>query len=206
MTRQMHAIILDIDGTLLESDRVDGELYIRAIHRVIGPANIRKNWAAYKHVTDTGILHEVMKDNGVPKSIRTIEAIKRVFVESLACHVTKSGAFPEIPGAKDFVASLNSAQDRAFAYATGGWEESALLKLRTAGFPIQGVPLSSSDDSFDRREIMAHALDKLGNDFESITYYGDGEWDRQAANDLGWTFVPVGIELGGITRYAQTGA
>ena len=202
----MHAVVLDIDGTLLESDRVDGALYIAAIRRIIGPAYIRKNWAAYKHVTDAGILHEVMTDNGVPKSTHAIEAIKRVFVESLACHVTKNGAFPEIPGAKRFVASLYSAQDRAFAYATGGWADSALLKLRTAGFPIQGVPLSSSDDSFDRREIMANALDKLGNHFESVTYYGDGAWDRQAANDLGWTFVPVGIELGGITQYASNDA
>ena len=48
---------------------------------------------------------------------------------------------------------------------------------------------------------MSHAFKQLTAPFESITYYGDGEWDRAAAIALGWTFVPVGEKLNGLRRY-----
>jgi len=53
---------------------------------------------------------------------------------------------------------------------------------------------------------MENALYQLGHRFETVTYYGDGAWDREAVLRLGWTFVPVGVELGGITRFETSGA
>jgi len=32
----MNAVILDIDGTLLESNDIDGSLYLAAVRRVLG--------------------------------------------------------------------------------------------------------------------------------------------------------------------------
>jgi hypothetical protein len=34
-----------------------------------------------------------------------------------------------------------------------------------------------------------------GLTFKSRTYFGDGEWDRKAANTLGYRFVLVGSSL-----------
>lgn len=48
---------------------------------------------------------------------------------------------------------------------------------------------------------MQIALDQLGDFFEKITYYGDGEWNRVAASNLGWHFEAVGEKLGGIKEY-----
>jgi hypothetical protein len=48
---------------------------------------------------------------------------------------------------------------------------------------------------------MTHAIKQLNAPFESITYYGDGEWDKTAASILGWTFVPVGEKLNGLRHY-----
>jgi FMN phosphatase YigB (HAD superfamily) len=53
---------------------------------------------------------------------------------------------------------------------------------------------------------MADALNQLGGEFESVTYYGDGEWDEAASRSLGWEFVPVGERLGGLTRFKPIGA
>jgi beta-phosphoglucomutase-like phosphatase (HAD superfamily) len=39
----MHAVIFDIDGTLLDSNDVDGELYVGALERVLGRVRIREN-------------------------------------------------------------------------------------------------------------------------------------------------------------------
>jgi FMN phosphatase YigB (HAD superfamily) len=202
----MHAAIFDIDGTLLDSDGVDGELYIAAVERVLGRVRIRENWGAYRHVTDSGILAEILRDNGISGDAGVIAAIKATFVESLQHHIAKYGPFSEIPGARDFLSSLRNATDRACAYATGCWSTPALLKLRSAGFPVQGLPISSADDSYERCAIMENALRQLGDRFESVTYYGDGVWDREAALSLGWGFVPVGVELGGITRFEASGA
>jgi beta-phosphoglucomutase-like phosphatase (HAD superfamily) len=202
----MHAAIFDIDGTLLDSDGVDGELYTAAVERVLGRVRIRENWGAYRHVTDSGILAEILRDNGISGDADVIAAIKTSFVESLQHHIAKYGPFSEIPGARDFLSSLRNATDRACAYATGCWSTPALLKLKSAGFPVQGLPISSADDSYERCAIMENALRQLGDRFESITYYGDGVWDREAALSLGWGFVPVGVELGGITRFEASGA
>ena len=200
----MHAVIFDIDGTLLDSDAVDAELYVAAVRDVLGGVRIREGWSEYEHVTDTGILHEILSDNGIGRESGVIESVRRRFVELVRLHLDENGPFQEIPGARDFVAELRAAEDRACAYATGGWSATATLKLKSAGFPVERVPLAACDDSTDRCEIMRSALKALGPEFATVTYYGDGEWDRDAALRLGWDFVPVGMKLRGLTRY-QTG-
>ena len=64
-------------------------------------------------------------------------------------------------------------------------------------------PLATSDDAFDRAEIMRIALSSLGTTFDSVSYYGDGPWDRDACDKLGWNFVAVGSALGGLTSYGD---
>ena len=81
-----------------------------------------------------------------------------------------------------------------------------MLKLSRAGFPVNDVPLASSDDHFERPQIMLRALGQLSGAFDTITYYGDGHWDAVAAKALGWQFVPVGKKLEGLTKYAPSDA
>jgi len=202
----MHAVILDIDGTLLQSNHIDGSLYLAAIRRVLGEVRIRESWGLYRNVTDGGILEEIFHDNSLPMTAATLNTVKAVFVESIARHVRTNGPFTEIPGARDFVSGLLASTSSRIAYATGGWSESAAIKLGSAGFPMQGVPLASSDDYIDRPSIMLHALNQLGNEFESITYYGDGKWDETATAMLGWDFVPVGKRLGGLRSFKRVDA
>jgi beta-phosphoglucomutase-like phosphatase (HAD superfamily) len=100
------------------------------------------------------------------------------------------------------VTSLQQRQDVRIAYATGAWRASAELKLSSAGFPLRGIPLASSDDHQDRKHIMLHALAQLGGSIESVTYFGDAIWDREATLALGWEFVAVGEKLRGISDYS----
>jgi hypothetical protein len=111
----------------------------------------------------------------------------------------------EIPGARQFIAGLRASNSHCIAYATGGWSASASIKLESAGFPLHGIPLASSDDYPDRETIMVHALNQLGSEFQSVTYYGDGVWDEVASRNLGWQFVPVGEKLGGLMRFDPVG-
>jgi beta-phosphoglucomutase-like phosphatase (HAD superfamily) len=201
----MHAVILDIDGTLLYSNEVDDGLYLSAVRSVLGQVKVRESWSLYRNVTDSGILDEILKDNSLTSSIAVLNSVRDCFVESIRQHVQRAGPFMEIPGARQFIAGLRASNSHCIAYATGGWSASASIKLESAGFPLHGIPLASSDDYPDRETIMVHALNQLGSEFQSVTYYGDGVWDEVASRNLGWQFVPVGEKLGGLMRFDPVG-
>lgn len=197
----MKAIIFDIDGTLIESMAVDTELYFAAVNEVLGPVRIRDRLNDYDHVSDSGILAQILDDNGMGSDTAAADATKAVFVESVARHIETAGPFPAIDGALQFFEKARNADDARVAVATGGWRPSALLKLESAGFDIDGLPLATSDDSPSRVGIMQCALAGIGEDVTTVTYYGDAAWDQQACDILGWTFVAVGPDLGGIESY-----
>lgn len=201
----MEAIVFDIDGTLLQSDANDDALYLAAVRDVLGNVNLRPSWGMYTQYTAAGILAEILNDNAIDAMSDTVAAVRNCFVASVRRHVSEHGPFEEIPGARAFVQGLHNSTTHRIAYATGGWRGSALLKLSLSGFPVIGVPLATSDDHFERQEIMLHALRQLNGVFDAVTYYGDGHWDAVAAKALGWQFVPVGRRLNGLTRY-ESGA
>ncbi|MGP1667130.1 MAG: HAD family hydrolase [Rhodanobacter sp.] len=197
----MNAIIFDIDGTLLQSDANDDVLYLAAVRDVLGDVSLRPTWGMYTQFTAAGILTEILNDNAIDATVDTVASVRNRFVASVSNHVSEHGPFAEIPGARAFVEGLYRSPTNRIAYATGGWRGSALLKLSISGFPVTGVPLATSDDHFERQEIMLHALRQLNGNFSTVIYYGDGHWDAAAAKALGWKFVPVGRKLNGLTIY-----
>ena len=197
----MKAILFDIDGTLIESMAVDTELYFSSVEQVLGPVSIRAALSDYDHVTDSGILAQILDDNGYAFDEQTATAIKSLFVDKISRHIETSGPFVTIDGAVEFVSRAHAADGRRVAILPSRWRESALLKLESAGFDIDGIPLVSSDDASSRIEIMQAALAQLGTEFDSVTYFGDAEWDRRACQSLGWNFIAVGPGLGGIDSY-----
>lgn len=197
----MHAVLFDIDGTLLHSAAVDDALYREAVRQVLGDVRLRPTLHEYEAVTDTGVLGQIIRDNNIPGD--PLDAVRSMFVRLLEQHVGNHGPFREIAGASDFLRGLGASPNHAVALATGGWRESAMLKLDSAGLAWSRFPLASSNDHHERTAIMEIALSQLGNAFESVTYYGDGPWDRDACDALGWNFVAVGPELGGLESYAD---
>ena len=201
----MHAVVFDIDGTLLESASVDDDLFRFALRRVLGPVKFRESLTDYDFVSDSGILWQVLVDNKLQELPDPTSEIISNFVGALQEHISKNGAFCEVPGARDLMASLRSSPDHYVAIATGGWFASATLKLESADFDLNNITLSASDTERDRTGIMRAALDRSETEYESITYYGDGPWDRDACEALGWNFVPVGRALGGLESYLDLG-
>ena len=177
---------------------IDSDLYFSSISAVLGSVEFRANLNDYDHVTDSGIIVQVMEDNALPPDSNAIDSIRSRFVAGLTEHIETVGPFPEIPGAAQFIDRLRISKEHDVAIATGGWKSSALLKLETSMLGVNGIPVFSCDDSPSRTEIMRIALSKLGTEYESVTYFGDAEWDRRACETLGWEFVPVGPDLDGI--------
>ena len=197
----MNSIILDIDGTLIDSMGVDPGLYFSCIESVLGPVSLR-DLNDYDHVTDSGILGQVIEENGLSDADELAASVKAMFMDGLTSHIEDVGSFPVIEGAVEFVERVRTSTDSRVAIATGCWRESALLKLRTSGFNIEGIPVATSDDSPSRVEIMRSALQHTGGDSRRVTYFGDAEWDQRACEHLGWNFVAVGPRLGGIESFS----
>ena len=198
------AVIFDLDGTLLESADMDEALYKQAVEDVLGPIEFREHLGDYEHVTDTGILLQTFADNEMKPSDEYVGRIKQQFVALLREFVESQGPFREIPGARKLVDQLRLSSRHHVAIATGGWRASALLKLSSAGLHWPDVPLTTSDDAVARTDIMRAALKSLGGNHESVTYFGDGEWDRQACERLGWRFRAVGPALNGLLSFDDT--
>ena len=194
-------MVFDVDGTLIESMSADPEIYVASISAILGSVEVRRNLDDYDHVTDRGIIEQLLVDNDLPIELNTIRRIRERFIESLSSHIESAGPFPEIHGASGFLDCLRNSKEHKVAIATGGWKASAALKLETSGIDVSGIPFASCDDSVSRTGIMRAAVSGLGGEFESITYFGDAEWDRRACESLGWAFVPVGPNLGGIRSY-----
>jgi len=198
--------MFDIDGTLIESYDFDSECFTEAVKEVTG-LEIDTDWARYKHVTDTGILNEFFNENSIENTNEVTKSIKCAFLAKIQTRIDKA-PIREVNGASKFIAKLKELDGIVISFATGGWLESAVLKLESAGIDISGIPIASSNDHYSRIEIMKIAEQRAIKESRlSFTYFGDGSWDLKACKELGVNFVLVGDKLEhnqSINSFAQT--
>jgi phosphoglycolate phosphatase-like HAD superfamily hydrolase len=194
----LHLIMFDIDGTLVNSYGFDEDCYLEAAEIVLGKV-ISSNWDDYSNTTDTGILDEAIKMNSIPGDRNKIhQDFKRVFVNLISDFISNnSNSIREIRGASQLIQKLKNRRDVKIAIATGGFEESAKLKLKAVGINTQGCAFASSSDHYSRTEIMKIAKSRVNDNpvFESKTYFGDAEWDQKASETLGYSFILVGDRI-----------
>src|SRR5437867_7752890 len=142
----MHLVIFDVDGTLTRTTTVDAICYERAVSAHFG-IRIDTDWSTYRHVTDAGILSELLERHGIPKSASNLATVRRRFLELLSAAVAADpDCCREVPGARRLVECLRELPSLQMAIATGAWADSARLKLRHAGVPAEQLPFASCDD------------------------------------------------------------
>ncbi len=191
----LHHVMFDIDGTLVQSDVIDGECYLEAVLEVVGH-RVDPDWRNYTHITDTGILDQVIGEVGLQAERERLQAeVKAAFVAKITHHLKASRVQP-VEGASEFIDSLRRRGTIGLSIATGGWLETARMKLESAGIDVSGIPIASSNDHFSRTEIMKIAAAKAVDGKRiPCTYFGDGEWDKKACEELGFSFVLVGDKV-----------
>ena len=93
--------------------------------------------------------------------------------------------------------------------ATGGWRDSARLKMASAGMCFDDHPAASADDALDRESIMMlskqRAAEQYGESFACTVYVGDGVWDARACRSVGIPFIGIGTGTRA-TRLSAEGA
>lgn len=188
----MHLVMFDIDGTLIESYDIDEQCFLAAIDDVLG-IQIDVRWERYPHVTDAGILDEILSHPSFGPDRTVLEAqIKASFMQNLTVYLESNSVEP-IAGAVEFLAHLKQREDVVLAIATGGWYESATIKLEAAGLDVSGIALATSSDHIARVEIMKIAEARAADQpLLSRTYFGDAAWDKTASSQLDYNFVLLG--------------
>ena len=210
MTERIHAIVFDVDGTLTQSSEVDARCFEMAVFEELG-IRIDTDWSTYRHSTDEGILSELLDRHGLVGSSEVKAAVRTGFIDLLTAALRADAtSCRATPGARALLTDLVKVPDVAVAIATGGWEESARLKLRHACIESDHMAFASSDDSPSRQEIIRIALERVAghgiSEFETVTYVGDAPWDVRAARELGIDFVGIAATAEGRAGLESAGA
>ena len=187
--------MFDVDGTLVQSMDFDPELFASAIEEELD-LPVDRNWAQYTNVTDSGILDEIIVTHGFnDQKIEIQEKVKSSFISKIDEYLKHNPAI-EVNGASSFLNQLNSVKDINVSIATGGWHETTVLKLKSAGLFYSDIPIASSSDHHSRTEIMKISKQRTNSDTDvPCTYFGDAPWDKIACEKLGYNFVLVGSEI-----------
>jgi phosphoglycolate phosphatase-like HAD superfamily hydrolase len=208
-----HLVILDVDGTLVESLRAEADLYPRACEQALLLSNVSSDWTSYSCPSDRGIVRELVERNCARAA--TAEDYLRVERRFLAliqqAYEREQGLCQPVAGAIRAVERLRQLPELALAIATAGWTATAQHKLAVAGFSVDDLTLMSSRDAEAKVDIMriaaAQAASRYQVDrFESVVCFGDSAGDAGAASSLGYEFI--GIDTSGFLvevahRYAD---
>lgn len=154
-------------------------------------------WSQLKNVTDWGITEELVKIRlNRALKIDELQLLKKLFVKNLELELAKDKAqFNEISGAVNFFNNLTDNSKYQIGIATGGWEESANLKLRTIGIKPFDICYSNSNYFKSRIEITQNVIEQMDSISNTspteIIYFGDGEWDYITCLKLGIRFIGI---------------
>jgi phosphoglycolate phosphatase-like HAD superfamily hydrolase len=192
----MHLVMFDIDGTLTETMKVDEECFIRSFKDVFGFADIDTDWSHYRRTTDSGIFHDVFTSRvGRSPAAQEVSRFRQHFIQLLAA-VSSQSPFAPVAGADRLLSRLAQGGSHRVSLATGGWCDSARLKMASAGMCFDDHPAASADDALDRESIMRlskqRAAERYGESFACTVYVGDGVWDARACRSVG-TFRPIRV-------------
>jgi phosphoglycolate phosphatase-like HAD superfamily hydrolase len=192
----MHLVIFDIDGTLTETMKVDEECFIRSFKDVFGITNIDADWSHYPRTTDSGVFHDVFTARiHQSPTAQEVSRFRHHFVQLLAAASSQS-PFAPVAGADRLLSRLAQGGSHRVSLATGGWRDSARLKMASAGMCFDDHPAASADDALDRESIMTlskqRAAERYGDSFACTVYVGDGVWDARACRSVGVPFIGIG--------------
>ena len=193
----MTAIIFDIDGTLTNTTKVDDKCFIQAFQHIFGIDISNQNWSDLQNVTDWGITEEIVfkEMNRIPTDSEYKKMILE-FVRLLTNELKNNKMqFKEIEGALNFIQSLKQSQNFSIGIATGGWEKTAILKLKSIGIDYTEFAFSNSNQFMKRGTILVDTIQqlrkKLDKKIERTIFFGDGIWDFLTCKELGIEFIGI---------------
>ena len=183
--------IFDNDGTLCDTQEVEGSCYARAIESVTGKVLSTLDWTTYDDPTSSGIVRDLLA--GDPHAGRREVEIKQEFLRLLEEGRPKfPGDFSPVAGAVEFITRLKNDGICSVAIATGCFDTSARFKLQCCGIDLDAFPFATSSDTPKRQDIIGLAARRAGFGLESAVYFGDAPWDVRVSRTLGLPMIGIG--------------
>ena len=135
----MHLVMFDIDGTLTETMKVDEECFVRSFKDVFGFADIDTDWSHYPRTTDSGIFHDVFAARiGRSPTAQEVSQFRQHFIQLLGA-ASSDSPFAPVAGADRLLSRLAQGGSHRVSLATGGWRDSARLKMASAGCALTTI-------------------------------------------------------------------
>jgi phosphoglycolate phosphatase-like HAD superfamily hydrolase len=183
--------VFDIDGTLCDTQEVEGRCYALAIERVTGLSLDTLDWSAYDEPTSSAIVRHLLDSD--PKAKEKEEKIKSEFCRLLQKErPSYPGDFVPIFGAIEFLKRLSAEKICEVAIATGCFDVTARFKLECCGIGLDQFPHATSSDTGRRRDIIPLAAQRAGFNLSSVVYFGDAPWDVRVTSALGIPMIGIG--------------
>jgi phosphoglycolate phosphatase-like HAD superfamily hydrolase len=189
--------IFDIDGTLTDTNAVDGACYRSAVAEALGVSESALDWTKAPHFSDRGIFEWLWdRHGGRPPTDAEVAQARDRLIELLSAEVVTSPArFAPIAGAPRVFDRVR-AEGWSVSIATGCWSPSARIKLRAAGIDLDDALIACSDDAAARTDIVRRSRELAesyyGREFDRVVSIGDGLWDVETAALLELPFIGVG--------------
>jgi beta-phosphoglucomutase-like phosphatase (HAD superfamily) len=183
-------LIFDNDGTICDTQQVEGRCYAMAIERVTGLSLSSIDWNTFHEPTSSAILRHLLCADAQWRDKE--ERIKHEFCRLLQDARPHFPAdFSPIAGAIQFIERLRSA-GTPVAIATGGFDMEAEFKLACCGLRLEHFAHATASDTPRRRDIIRLACARAGFEIDSVVYFGDAPWDVRACSELGIPMIGIG--------------
>lgn len=176
-------VILDVDGTLMDTNYLHVEAWTRAMEEV----GVRAVRADVHRQVGKG------SDKLIPEFIEGEEAIEKVDELHSEIYAELQSHGHPLPGAKELIKSLAERGYQIWLATSAKPEEldQYLEQLETEGRLAGIVNSSDVEDSKPAPDIFELALEKAGVSSDEAVAVGDASWDIEAADGAGIRTVAV---------------
>lgn len=202
VSNESRILLWDLDGTLVHGKRygVFKDYTVPMLETVFGTAGSLRGMIV-SGMTDLQIVEEALRDKGITRehiSARK-EELRRCYMEEMKRATGNGNQIIEaMPGAREVLQRIEEHPRYQSALLTGNIEPAAYLKLEITGLSeFFRLPGAFGDDSFDRRDLPALAVQRinqhLGADLqpEQFIVIGDTPNDIACARHFGARVIAV---------------
>jgi phosphoglycolate phosphatase-like HAD superfamily hydrolase len=190
--------LFDVDLTLIDTDRAGSRALASAFEELYGVAQAFTG-IPFAGRTDSSIVADAFSRHGIDHNTdaHTMKHFMEAYFEHLTNTLVNSPNGRVLPGVNKLLQALNNQPGVSLGLTTGNFRRSALMKLEHYGLSDFFVEGGFGDDSPDRNELVAIAIDrmnkKLGHDHSpnDIIVVGDTPHDITSGKANNTTTVAV---------------
>lgn len=193
----MDLVIVDVDGTLVDTRGVDETCLAHACGAVLGVPDVAAVRTAHAERTNSGLAALVAEHRHRHVDGDTVERVRQEYcIRVEAAYTAMPERFTAAAGAADILPRMRQA-GYAVALMSTSWHDSARFTLRVAGVATDGIPMATADDGYRRTDVVLRAVERV-RDWAMLTVDGrvtvvtDAEATVVAARSLGHGTVGVG--------------